>query len=139
MKPVVLTIEELVGVFNKANIKYAITRLDVNNLSVHNDLDVLVKKNQFQKVIKLLKEVGYRTYSHDKALGGRIKGYQVNLVKKGRVTIDLHQDFTWRRTKYLDNDLVWDNLVHKNIAGVKVYVPTELVDAFLVRLVKLVT
>ena len=75
----------------------------------HDDLDILVHSDDFNKVILSLEKLGYLRSSHDQALGGRLKGMQVNLTKSGRIKIDLHQDFTWRRQHYLNLDVLWEN------------------------------
>ena len=54
-----------------------------------------------------LKALGYSASSHDHALGGRVAAAQINLTKPGRIKIDLHKDFTWRRHRYLDLNLLW--------------------------------
>lgn len=88
------------------NIKFLVTRF---NSAVDNpdDLDILVRESDFQKCIDLLKARGYKSSSHDHALGGRIPGMQVNLTKLKRIKIDLHQDFTWRKRRYIDIEKVW--------------------------------
>ncbi len=89
-------------------IKFLVTRF---NPAVDNpdDLDILVRAGDFQKCIGLLKERGYQSSSHDHALGGRVKGIQINLTKSDRIKIDLHQDFTWRRKQYIDINKIWEN------------------------------
>lgn len=77
-----------------------------------NDLDVLVRPEDFSKVVNYFVSRGYQTSSHDQALGGRIPGAQINLTKPGQTKIDLHQDFTWRKSHHLDLDLVWAKTPH---------------------------
>ncbi len=87
--------------------KFLVTRFNKNSPEV-SDLDILVKEDGFTNVVNSLQREGYESFSHDMALGGRIPGAQINLVKEGRIKIDLHKDFTWRAKRYLDLDLVWN-------------------------------
>jgi len=124
------TIGDLEFCKNKSRINYIITRLE--SFQNVDDIDVLVKSYEYEIFISALKSIGYTEYSHDRSLGGRIKGLQKNLVKKGRVKIDLHQDFSWRRDRHINSNLIWSNVDKKNIFGCVIYVPSEEYDAFLV-------
>jgi hypothetical protein len=95
------------------------------------DVDILVKSEHFEEVKKSLAQIGYKISSHDQALGGRLPGMQVNIQKKGRIKIDLHRNFTWRKTTYLPLDLVW-NKKTSIINGISVNVPEPSVDMFIV-------
>lgn len=117
MKNLQNTIKDLNLVKTKKNIKYLITRFD-RSVKNHSDLDILVTNNHFKKMVNGLVDIGYSKQSHDQALGGRIKGAQINLTKKDRIKIDLHKDFTWRSKKYIDLNILWQK--------------DELVDQFLV-------
>lgn len=85
---------------------YLLTRFNPK-LSSPDDLDILVTSQDFDRVVVGLKALGYTASSHDHALGGRIAGVQLNLTRPGRIKIDLHKDFTWRRHRYLDLNLLW--------------------------------
>lgn len=111
------TLVELKKISKLHNFNFMITRFDKRSKHV-SDLDVLVKKTDFKKVVEGFVKNGYKTQSHDHALGGRFPGYQINLIKEERTKIDLHKDFTWRAKRYLDLDTVWSK--------------TKLVDEFLV-------
>lgn len=91
-----------------AGVNYILTRFDKSSNSVPDDLDILVKPANFQPTVDLLLAKGYVATSHDKAFGGRLRGMQINLARMDRIKIDLHQDFTWRKSRYLDLNLVWD-------------------------------
>lgn len=65
----------------KTNIEFVLTRFDAYAKD-HDDLDILVTKSQFDEFVVTLKAMGYKSLSHDQALGGRIKGAQINLTKK---------------------------------------------------------
>lgn len=119
-------------ILNTRNIKFVLTRVNPSLLKEPDDLDILVKRDNFEQFIKILGSLGYESLSHDKALGGRVRGAQVNLIKPGRIKIDLHKDFTWRATRYLDKELVWKNLARKDIENIKIDVPVDDMDAFLV-------
>lgn len=127
-----ITLTEISSLLNQNNIKFLITRCDVSKQQSPDDIDLLVEKADFYKLIKLFQQHGYDILSHDQALGGRIKGMQINLVKSGRTKIDLHQEFSWRASKYLDLNLLWGNQVKGEINGVQVPIPAMKVDAFLV-------
>ena len=117
------TFADLERLLGKSGIEYIVTRYWEG--APPDDLDILVKKHDFMKARELLVEGGYTEFSHDHALGGRIKGAQVNLVKKGRVKIDLHNCFSWRAHEYLDNSFVWKSAKR---------MPTKEVDAFLIMI-----
>lgn len=102
------TFIDLKNAAKEGKFKYLITRFDRNSIKI-DDLDILVMKNDFEMVISSLQKIGYRKYSHDYALGGRVPGAQINLLKQGRIKIDLHKDFTWRAHRYIDLELVWKN------------------------------
>ncbi len=89
-------------------INYLLTRYNPNT-GAPDDLDILVRSKDFEGSIYSLERLGYKQSSHDQALGGRIAGIQVNLNRPGRIKIDLHQDFTWRKEKYLDVKKIWLN------------------------------
>lgn len=96
------------------------------------DLDILVKKEDFNNLVGALESTGYQSSSHDYALGGRTKGAQINLVKKDRIKIDLHKDFTWRNSHYFDLDLLWKNLDTTSISGIRCLAPKKGIDNFLI-------
>ena len=101
-KKVQQTLQDLKG------IDFLLTRFNPET-KTPDDLDILVNPHNFEKCIETLISRNYRASSHDHALGGRIAGMQANLVKPGRIKIDLHQDFTWRRTQYVDLNKLWEN------------------------------
>lgn len=132
MKKTKITLLELFRVFTKANIDFVLTRFNVGQKEDSDDLDVLVKPASFQKAISALKRQGYEVHSHDNALGGRIPRMQVNLVERGRVKIDLHKDFTWRKSHYFDLALIWNSAKGVKLADASILVPQTNIDAFLV-------
>jgi len=87
---------------------FLLVRFNRNMKQDPDDLDILVRSKDFPIVAGSLKKVGYKASSHDHALGGRKKGYQLNFTKQDRIKIDLHKDFTWRSKKYLDINFVWN-------------------------------
>jgi hypothetical protein len=112
-------------------INYLLTRFNKNAVSV-DDLDILVRPNDFDRTITQLREKGYISSSHDQALGGRVPGAQINLTKPNRIKVDLHKDFTWRAKRYLDLDIVWSKekfvdkfLVFINVLFEKTYIDRE--------------
>ncbi len=133
MNTITTTLDEISKALFKAKLSFVLTRFHAQLSSGKvDDLDILVHKNEFLEVIAALQSVGYISFSHDQALGGRLKGYQVNLEKRSRVKIDLHKDFTWRKTYYFDIDLVWSNLLQKKSEGLSYQVPTPEVDVFII-------
>lgn len=126
------TVTEINKVLSKNKIRFILTRFNGSEKTEPDDLDILVPNIFFKKVIKVCKEQGYKTSSHDNALGGRIKGMQINLMKPLRIKIDLHQDFTWRKTRYFDLDLIWNNLEMTKINGINIPAPEATIDAFIV-------
>lgn len=113
-------------------IDFVLTRFWRNSKLKPDDLDILVRHKDFSNVIKLLEEKGYQSFSHDQALGGRIKGMQKNLVKESRIKIDLHQDFTWKKSHYLDLNLIWNNLEKNKIEEVNCLMPKIEIDIFII-------
>ena len=94
--------------FDLRETNYLLTRFNPG-VAEPDDLDVLIRPNDFKKSIELLKTKGYQCSSHDQALGGRIAGMQINLTKPKRIKIDLHQDFTWRKKRYMNIEKIWLN------------------------------
>lgn len=126
------TIKEIASASSKHKIDFVLTRFGNRSNAQLNDLDLLVKPKDFGKTIKVFEKGGYKSLSHDEALGGRIAGMQKNLVKDARIQVDLHQDFTWRKTRYFDPSLIWSNPKKKKIAGIKIKTPAGDVDAFII-------
>lgn len=125
------TLKDLVTSSRKGKFEYLITRYNPKQKDV-SDLDILINKKDFRNAINQLRILGYETSSHDNALGGRIKGSQINLTKNDRIKIDLHKDFTWRAKRYIDLDLVWSNkdlvdefLVFINVIFEKTYIDQD--------------
>ena len=132
MSQLTKTLTDLQKSGKKLKCSFVVTRFVPE--STPNDLDILVKKDDFKDFVHALESVGYQSSSHDYALGGRKKGAQINLAKKGRVKIDLHNDFTWRCSHYLDLDLLWQNLKKTSIEGVRCLVPRKDYDNFLIMI-----
>jgi hypothetical protein len=126
------TLVEISKILLKNNASWAMVRFDPKGKKAPADIDLLVSSKDYQNFKEACKEFGYTTTSHDEALGGRIKGMQINLVKPGRIKIDLHQNFTWRKYYYFDLDLVWNNLVTRKIESVNILTPQTSVDTFIV-------
>lgn len=123
-------IAEMVIILAQQKIKFVVTRFNKTDDNA-GDLDVLVKPSDFIEVKKALTINGYKSFSHDRAFGGRLLGKQVNLVKKSRVKIDLHQDFTWRGSRYLDTNFIWVSTKMNRIGKTSVLIPSKSVDSFL--------
>lgn len=132
MKKLQLTLKDIKEIFDKEGIDSVLTRFNFAKEIDPDDLDILVKKRFFKKTISLFEKEGYKKLSHDQALGGRISGMQMNLVKNGRIKIDLHKDFTWRKQRYFDSDIIWKSTRKVKIKGGEVVVPAKEIDAFLV-------
>src|SRR3989344_8451859 len=126
-----LTIKYITQASNKIS-PLVLTRYAPHSKTAPNDLDVLTKKSAFRQIVNFFTDIGYHTKSHDNALGGRIKGAQLNIIKQDRIKIDLHKDFTWRKKRYFDLKLVWSNLVKKEIVGNQILTPKTELDAFIV-------
>lgn len=122
------TLYEIGELLGTQKIPWILTRYGYGEVS---DLDVLVKSKDFNKVILIFRKAGYEVLSHNHALGGRKTDFQFNLLKKGRIKIDLHKNFTWRKSEYMDSDLIWSGIRQASIDGVLVYRPSVEVDCFL--------
>jgi len=126
------TLTDISDACSEYKIRFAITRFDSFKKSLPSDIDLLITGTDFLKTINVFNKEGYKSFSHDQALGGRIKGMQINLVKPRRIKIDLHQAFTWRKSKYFDLKLIWDNLQPTKIEGININLPKTDIDAFIV-------
>src|SRR3989344_641653 len=125
------TLQDLHLVLTKNSVPWLWTR-NINPHIALEDLDILVRPKDYKKAIKLLESSGYKQESHDEALGGRLLGYQVNLSKKERTKVDLHKDFTWRKTKYLDTSIIWKDSRKIKINKIYVSIPNLKVNALLI-------
>lgn len=121
------TLKEIKNVLNQD--EYLVTRTYKYIEYVTFDVDLFV--NNFSEVVKKFKEQGFIIESHDSSLGGRIPGMQVNIKKEGLLTIDLHQDFTWQKRKFLDSQLVMECPIKRNIAGQSVFTPQPEIELLL--------
>lgn len=124
-----LTLADLNTALEKNKIRFLLTRFNTVSVS---DLDILVDSKDFNPAISLMQSLGYEIQSHDHALGGRKKGFQINLVKPQRIQVDLHKDFTWRKTNYVDLDILWEENISKNVEGISVQQPKIENDLFLI-------
>lgn len=131
MNKLTKTLIELM-ILQKSKVKFVLTRFWRNSTKMPDDLDILVSKQDFPVAISLLENLGYQSFSHDQALGGRIKGMQKNLVKHGRIKIDLHQDFTWKKSRYLDLNLIWKNLENQKVDQIDCLMPKIEIDIFII-------
>lgn len=95
------------------------------------DVDLLVKENDFEKLKKLLRDFNWQFSSHDHSLGGRIPGAQINAQKPRFLNLDIHQDFTWQRSTYVDKKIPWRNIQEVEIAGVSCKTPSLEVEFLL--------
>jgi len=125
------TLKEVNKFTSENSINFTLTRYN-NFQQIPGDLDILVSKKDFNKFVIISQRNKYIKKSHDYALGGRIKGAQVNLDKNGRIKIDLHQDFTWRKSQYLDLEFIRKNIIIQEIDSIKVKVPRAEIDVFLI-------
>jgi hypothetical protein len=125
------TIKDLEKALTKNKIEWLLTRLMRGSKKI-DDLDVLVRRKDFKNAIFNLKSLGYQTSSHNQALGGRKKGYQINIAKNERIKIDLHKDFTWRKSKYIDTSLIWSSKKRAKVGDFEIYTPSKIVDVFLI-------
>lgn len=126
------TLIEISKILIENQIKSVMTRYDCSRNLIPSDIDLLVPPMDYQKLVKACKKRGYSTSSHDGALGGRIKGMQINLLKPQRIKIDLHQGFTWRKSRYFDLNLIWKNMHVVKLGKAIINVPNYDIDAFIV-------
>ncbi len=126
------TLKDLTRASKSCKVKFVITRFITDKAP--DDLDVLVHSQDFDKFIQELEGLDYISSSHDNALGGRIKGEQKNLVKESRIKIDLHKDFTWRGSRYFDNDIIWNNLEIIKTKHGSYSKPKDVYNAFIVMI-----
>ena len=111
--------------------EYIVTRTYKYIEYVTFDVDLFIESKNFKKTVDKFKSRGFKVESHDSSLGGRLPGMQVNIRKEGLLTIDLHQDFTWQKRKFLDSRLVMQNPVRKVIAGQVTFVPRPEIELLL--------
>jgi len=95
------------------------------------DVDLYVKSSDFEKTIEIFKKNDFKSFSHDNSLGGRIINYQKNLIKDNLLTIDLHKNFTWQKRFFFDIELIHQNIRIREIAGVKVAIPSAEIEFML--------
>lgn len=111
--------------------EYVVTRTYKYIEYVTFDVDVFVDGSNFKNVIRKFKNKGFRIESHDSSLGGRLPGMQVNVKKEGLLTIDLHQDFTWQKRRFLDSKQVMKHSIKRSIAGQTVFTPSPEIELLL--------
>lgn len=117
------TVRFVTEAFQDDNIPALVVRTAQNVAYVTFDVDLLVRPADFHKGIALLQKRGGVVSSHDQSLGGRRPWAQVNVRFDGLLNIDLHQDFTWQRRSYLDEEYVWHSPKAVEIHGVSVQTP----------------
>lgn len=90
------------------------------------DVDVLVHPSDFGFVSSKLKEIG-ELGKHP----GKQTKKQVNFFASNQLTVDLHENFSWQGSTYLDDSFAWLNTRKQEIAGVAVPIPSAEVEYLL--------
>lgn len=123
------TLDEIKNILGDG--KYLITRTYKYIDYVTFDVDLFIEDSDFKNVIKKFKARGFKIESHDSSLGGRIPGMQMNIKREGLLTIDLHQDFTWQKRRFLDSKQIMKHPIKRSIAGQTVLTPSPEIELLL--------
>jgi len=92
------------------------------------DVDILVRQEDFRDVVRALETRGMRDISRQTRLA-QIKRLQhrnqeVSMWKKGFWEIELYTDFSWSRLPSLNTSFCWRNTRSVNIFGIECQVPS---------------
>jgi len=119
----------LENVFKKENIDYLIVKTFKYLDYVTFDVDFLVRYEEFEKAINVLKKNDIVIKPHPNL---RTQGqHQRNCFKSGYLKMDLHRKFFWLGIDHIDLNFVWDNTTERKIGGVTCPTPSLEVDFLL--------
>ncbi|MDP8265634.1 MAG: nucleotidyltransferase family protein [Candidatus Aceula meridiana] len=115
--------------FKRENIDYLIVKTFKYLDYVTFDVDFLVRYQDFQKAIEILKKnnIIIKPHPNPKTQGL----HQRNCFKSGYLKMDLHRKFFWLGVDHVDSDFLWKDTTCRDIAGIKCPVPSLEVDFLL--------
>lgn len=91
------------------------------------DVDVLVRPEQFEHTKQVFAEKGLSILRHP----GESFRKQSNCEREDLLRIDLHQGFYWQESSYLDEDLVWEQPVHRRVGTIEMPTPSLEIEVLL--------
>jgi len=112
--------------FSQHNVPYLVVKTYRSIPYVTFDVDVLVHPSDFTFVYSKLKEIG-ELGKHP----GKQTKKQVNFFASNQLTVDLHENFSWQGSTYLDDSFAWMNTRKQEIAGVVCPIPSAEVETIL--------
>jgi len=112
--------------FSEQNVPYLVVKTYRSIPYVTYDVDVLVNPLDFIALTSKLKQLG-ELGKHP----GKQTKKQVNFFASNLLTIDLHEDFSWQGSSYLDESIAWTNTRKQDITGVSCPIPSLEVEFLL--------
>jgi len=99
--------------FLQHNVPYLVVKTYRSIPYVTFDVDVLVHPSDFTFISAKLKELG-ELGKHP----GKQTKKQINFFTSNQLTVDMHENFSWQGSTYLDGSFAWMNTRKQEIAGV---------------------
>jgi hypothetical protein len=110
------TLRFIDGTLGKEGIDFLIVKTFKLRPFVTNDVDVLLKKRDLERA--------FCAFSKNEATVDYFSAKrQWDVKKDGLLNIDTHIGFHWQRSKFIDDDLFWENLREIKEGGVTYYTP----------------
>ena len=104
-----------------AGISYLVVKTYRPYPFVTNDVDVLVHGSDLEAAQQALADPGMTFHRCESKIQSDIRLPDCEII-------DLHTDFNWQRSTFLDIDWVWNQPEHRDIEGVNCPVPNDEVD-----------
>ncbi len=108
------------------NVEYVVIKTINPSRSIGVDIDVLINKRDYWRVVKLLISNGFKLIDDPRKI------YEVGfLYDSNPIILDLHTDLTVGGVSYLDPKIVFSNKRTIVYYGIELYVPNPEIDALI--------
>jgi hypothetical protein len=119
-------LRRVLNLFFKNNIEYVIIKTINPSKSIGVDIDVLINKQDYWRVLKLLIDNGFKLIDDPRKI------YEVGLIYGSNpIILDLHTDLAVGGVSYLDPEIVLLNKRITDYYGLELYVPDPGVDSLI--------
>lgn len=109
------SIEYIDSLFKNSDIEYLYIKLYRGFSYSPRDIDVLIKSQQIDDVLKLLKNNSLHVEQHSNV--------ETSFIKKGMLKVDLYKGFEYMSYNFISDNLLWSNPRNVNIEDMKCRIP----------------
>lgn len=90
------------------------TRKEVDYVTF--DVDILFRKKDYKKALLFLRKLGGHYVDCEKKLQG-------DIIMDGMIRMDMHDDFHWQQSDFIDVDKIWERAEKSTVFGVELDTP----------------